>query len=69
MLLARWQGAVRECLFADQDFGDHGGVVGLGSRSVDGFLLSLLLVFVLAQAVYLGRHIQLDETEKPADAP
>ena len=31
--------------------------------------MGLMLVFVLAQAVYLGRHIQLDETEKPADAP
>ena len=31
--------------------------------------MGLMLVFVLAQAVYLGRHIQLEETDKPADAP
>ena len=32
-------------------------------------IMGLMLVFVLAQAVYLGRHIQLEETDKPADAP
>ena len=31
--------------------------------------MGLMLVFVLAQAVYLGRHIQLDETDKPAEGP
>jgi intracellular septation protein len=31
--------------------------------------MGLMLVFVLAQAVYLGRHIQLEDTDKPADTP
>lgn len=31
--------------------------------------MGLMLVFVLVQAVYLGRHIQLEDTDKPADGP
>ena len=28
--------------------------------------MGLMLVFVLAQALYLGRHVKLEETDKPA---